>query len=318
MEDLQQLLDRMFRTRTCKSFTHHEGHQGVITIRFIGLGGHLGKQPTQQSELSDSDQATANYHATFKLKSNYHMNRDRNRSVGNIRHYNTRSKNTKELPRHSDYYQDNFVYSNLSPFASIFTPSQVDPVAKSDVFVSPSLVCDMGQNSESSFALLSDSLVSDSQQNIICEENPSEALSSPADMPEITPVPVDMPEIPLDPVNIPTEISGAVRSEQIPKAINYSAGLKGRRERGLAAPVKPRRKTVSIAVSPVKPQRVKRRPPGHPTPEHKFVKCHLCKRDFDALEQGCCYFDHLRLKDLLYFCRELCMNCYRDSDNAVT
>ena len=140
MEDLKQLLERMFRTRELKTYTHHEGHQGVITIRFKSIiSSHFG---IEQAELG-GDQNTPEYHATFKQKTKSQMDRDRNRSVGFISHYNTRSRNTTaELPRHPDYFHDNFIYSKLSPDASIFTPSFV----QSSDHVSSSPVSYLDQN----------------------------------------------------------------------------------------------------------------------------------------------------------------------------
>ena len=103
MEDLKQLLERMFHTRKLKGYTHHEGHQGVITIRFSpGLGSHVNLESDQNN--------TQEYHATFKPKRKSQMDRDKNRSYGFIRHYNTRSRNTQpELPRYSDHFQNIFV-----------------------------------------------------------------------------------------------------------------------------------------------------------------------------------------------------------------
>ena len=181
----------------------------------------------------------------------------------------------KELPRHSDNFYNNFGYSNLSPDASIFTPSLV---TQSNVFVPWSPVVDFDQSSESTETsidtLLSDSQVSDSHQNIVCEQKSSVTLSSP-ELREISPVRVDMPKI---------SVAVSDQTEKQPE--------------------------------PVEPPKVSKNSNG--LKERKLVQCHLCKREFDALSEGCCYFDHLRLNDLLYFCRELCMNCYKDSDMAVT
>ena len=175
MEDLKQLLERMFHTRKLRGYTHHEGHQGVITIRFSpGLDSHV--------DLESDQNNTQEYHATFKRKRKSQMDRDKNRSLGFIRHYNTRSRNTQpELPRYSDHFQNIFV-SNLSPDASIFTPSII-PQPDDYTCVSPSPVSNFHQNNNScDDALLSEPSLSDSHQDTVfnqtCnEEPPTQSIS---------------------------------------------------------------------------------------------------------------------------------------------
>ena len=297
MEELKQLLERMFHTRKLQGYTHHEGYRGVVTIRFEPcLSSHFDIEPDQRNN-------TKEYHATFKRKTRSQMNRDKNRSVGFIKHYDTRSRDTHtELPRYSDHFQNIFV-SNLSPEASIFTPSIV---SQSDVYVSP--VSNLDQNLEScDDALISTQHISESHQNTTLSSDTcnGEEPSSPS-MRENSPERIDLPAVP-DTLNEHTEKQP--ESKEIPMANttdssdgNYRSSLSYRRDKGLAGPVKPR----------------KPRKKSTSSPEHNYVKCHLCKREFDTLSQGCCYYDEYRLKDLLYFCCDKCMNCYRDSEQSVT
>ena len=293
MEDLKQLLERMFHTRKLKGYTHHEGHQGVITIRFSpGLGSHVNLESDQNN--------TQEYHATFKPKRKSQMDRDKNRSYGFIRHYNTRSRNTQpELPRYSDHFQNIFV-SNLSPDASIFTPSII-PQPDHNPSASPSPVINFQHNNSiCDDALLSDPSLSDSHQDTVfngtCNEEPSPVLR------ENSPERITLPVLP-DTVREHTDDQPDSQKNQADTnssdEIRSSPSLKDK-DSCIAGPVefkKPRKKVPSIEI--------------------KTVKCHLCKIEFDFLSQGCCYYDEYRLKDNLHFCSVTCMDCDRDSELPV-
>ena len=173
MDVLKQTLDNMFNTRKLKSWTHHEGSQGVISIRFDGL---LRSHIDLQSDINDPNSPTDN-HVTFKKKTKSEMNRDLDRSKGLIKRHNTRSKlNPLEKPRNSEPI-GNILYSNLSPEATSFQPmftSETD-----DIIPCPSPVAEFLTH------------------GACMNENRSSVQPECSDMPATIDVPV-MPDAPTD------------------------------------------------------------------------------------------------------------------------
>ena len=280
MEILKQLLEDMFKTRKLDSFTHHEGTKGIISIRFEGmLRSHIDLQSVSSDQNIPSDN-----HVSFKRKTKAQTKRDLDRSKGLIKRYNTRAQNKSvENPRHSNQF-GNILYSNLSPEADIFVP-MFDP---SDIIRCSSPVIDSHQNNQEE---------TDGASSV-CEE----VSSVLPECPNISATSIDVPVMPSEPTE--KQLAPEMPTADLSAADICTESLSYLRLIGKARPIQSRR--------PHNRGSRKRELSPQPT-----LKCHLCKKQIDITTTGCSYYDKYRFDDVLYFCSNKCMDCYRDSDLLI-
>ena len=111
MEELGELFDRLKRERPIDTWTFHRGRKGILTIRFDMTKNlrHLGKEGTVGVEISDSDECKTDDSEVstiaYKKKTQYHINRDYNRSVGFVK--------TNELSKIRHKFTPSYAFSGV-------------------------------------------------------------------------------------------------------------------------------------------------------------------------------------------------------------